>query len=1290
TKNWSAVVANSGVLLSERTLDSWNSLATLVNPETSDLGVSWKLSVSGHSVKDIAAELGVTEFGAVAASGGYFGTKDGVAGTTITSPAGVIRASAESVLQSNVKKGTDPTFTQHLIADIIVTAGSAFLETTLDLVKDGLKKPQAARRQPKTGKGLADLSRYTSGGNNPLYFPNADPNAGTEAFAEATLAVFDELKFTGEQSWDVLNKITMTGSNPLCYDPRQTADEARKASDPESCAIEEDFSQAIGQGLTVQEAMDKGLLNKKGIFGFDVKSSNPDAQPEVASKNYPYNSLVILRKYRVIPVSWELAALYIQQNKTGACNGEQCTLEKLVGQFNDSGKAFYQMIDPNWVLKVPPARCMVEGFGPQIISEVDVPADGTNPAYKQIVRGKACVDYQTCLGQDATGKCDRGWGYCLKEESVMHFTGESCDQKFESCQTFTDTQTRQQLTVLTSSLPDYGKKTCTDQNAGCRWYSSKQNYQWHGATLATPDPNDKRVELDDQNKAKIYTVDVSGVKVEKEWSDATADRVFLASSAKSCQPQAAGCRQVNGPSGTQYLRLPPDSLQCDPNVSSKPANGVKNDVEVEWYKRQDCQQYTMYCKQDYDGCTKYIPEGDAVAITGKVGETCPAACANIYSYAEGKTWFDENINNTVTVERSSLWFSAADAQKCSNNDVGCEEFTNLESGDPAEQKKYYTYLQRCVDLPDGVTDPESLPADEVFYSLVGSDSGGGQPEKHFVVGDNDTDPTNADPASAAGAGDDWQPKCIVNDPDNDKPCDCKDEYDEQKSDPRIGTILCREFVNANGKVFYRYTDNLIYRTSDCTSFRRAIEGKDALPQKYSPSYSRQCSSPAAANCREYRDPQAGNVRVLFDPNYNFEGGTVGEWVGAPAGVTLKTSNEGEIIGDHSMKIAIVTRTGTVDGKDRSRIVKPLAVYKGASYRIQFNAKASRASETFAVVLRARDGTGSAVGSFVPPINKWERYDLAIKVDRDGLIELAFEQDDVTAPEAIDLYLDDIVVKEVDGIEYLIRDSWVENRDGRCFNPVSDTDPTPNLTSPAYQGCSLYRDSQGTQHAIKTFERICPNEMAGCVAAIVKDGTFTAAAGSEPAKLEDKPVYIIPDNNKACLAEDNKCTAYGSPKLLFDKNGGEKLKNIQQGTASKEDWNIEYFKVTPEENTIVQTKFIAGDTAGYGQGICRQQDLGCREYLAGSSKTWFRDPGMRSCQQPAPGKDQWFYRACSNDADIICRADSDCPVKGGIQGTCSNEEIPCTGGGFAKFCPNDAAGCRKVSDPNCKADTKTLK
>ena len=129
----------------------------------------------------------------------------------------------------------------------------------------------------------------------------------------------------GGQSYSILKKLM------ICSNPQSPG--------PTDCVIDEEFAQAIDRELTVQEAIDEGYLKTDVPFGF----INTELEPEY-NQGYPYRSLTILRKYRIIPVGWELAAQFI-----GKYGGRTYNIQEIVSLYDTPGQPFYKLIDPSWV-----------------------------------------------------------------------------------------------------------------------------------------------------------------------------------------------------------------------------------------------------------------------------------------------------------------------------------------------------------------------------------------------------------------------------------------------------------------------------------------------------------------------------------------------------------------------------------------------------------------------------------------------------------------------------------------------------------------------------------------------------------------------------------------------------------------------------------------------------------------------------------------------------------------------------------------------------------------------------
>lgn len=243
---------------------------------------------------------------------------------------------------------------------------------------------------------------------------------------------------------------------------------------PTECVITQQFVQAIEQNLTVAEAMNLGLLNGGARLGYKTEGN-------VMSYNegYPYRSLIILRKYRILPVAWEVAAQYIQGHLEET---KDVTLSDLVACYknNDiSYPGYYAtwcegLIDPHWVLKLPKMFCGMEGYGSQIFGSnvYKIPATTTTPEEFEVTvtrNNDYCADEQSCIKENPNGSCDQ-YGYCTEEKRRWVFSqgsDNSCQPINNTCQTFKN-ETGQEASFLENTL---NYDNCDASQVGCKQYA---------------------------------------------------------------------------------------------------------------------------------------------------------------------------------------------------------------------------------------------------------------------------------------------------------------------------------------------------------------------------------------------------------------------------------------------------------------------------------------------------------------------------------------------------------------------------------------------------------------------------------------------------------------------------------------------------------------------------------------------------------------------------------------------------------------------------------------------------
>ncbi len=354
---------------------------------------------------------------------------------------------------------------------------------------------------------------------------------------QAGLSVADQFASLAEVSYTsgqerILEKLTQCPNSPCADDP------TKQCPGPTDCVIPSRLVTAIEQRYTIKEALDRGNLDGNLIIGFNADGSQPDYR-----QGYPYRSLVIMRQHRIIPVGWELAALYSKNF------GSSQTLSDLVHCFEDPSNPndnslpedcrngdinpYYHLVDPNWVLKSPESWCARKGYGYQIISSeyacLEDNVEETMDAQNNEIEGPACeldlikpdkpvllvnrdneycADWQTCLKEDDDGNCQGVYGYCLEEKPIWRFNGDSCSDYYNSCETFARADDKQ-FTYLRDTLQE-----CPSVNdAGC----------WRYSTYQDKTPSDESQLL--------------------EWN--SDYKVYLNSKAASCQPNGAGCSQLS-------------------------------------------------------------------------------------------------------------------------------------------------------------------------------------------------------------------------------------------------------------------------------------------------------------------------------------------------------------------------------------------------------------------------------------------------------------------------------------------------------------------------------------------------------------------------------------------------------------------------------------------------------------------------------------------------------------------------------------------------------------------------
>lgn len=232
-----------------------------------------------------------------------------------------------------------------------------------------------------------------------------------------------------------------------------------------NCVMDSQFANAVrvsvSISVTVADAIEQGMLH--GDWPMISSLDSVSVRDKYCyTKGYCEPNLAKLRAANVIPVGWEIAA----HNRWGSIDRPPL-LKEVVAGFNDCNETggrdemhpYCKLVDPDWVLKIPPTQCKAKVYGPVLATP------------EASARLEYCADTQTCLREDDKGNCTGGFGYCLANRNVWRFNGDQCPAQFNSCRSLAgrDGQSRGYLL----NTIDYG--VCNADTVGCMHYSMIPN-----------------------------------------------------------------------------------------------------------------------------------------------------------------------------------------------------------------------------------------------------------------------------------------------------------------------------------------------------------------------------------------------------------------------------------------------------------------------------------------------------------------------------------------------------------------------------------------------------------------------------------------------------------------------------------------------------------------------------------------------------------------------------------------------------------------------------------------------
>mgnify|MGYP001591514643 FL=1 len=647
--SWDSISTNWETFTGQSSADVLDNVGVMFSPGESSLAAA--IEVNSVALKEI--NLRTYTAGIEQAVGdGFKPVVDKISGTLKT-PASTVKKTFEYSVDEGYKVKDNTT----------LIAGSAFGAGALGVLSPALKTFAGVLTDKLTKKifeqGLISISDLLGGddGDKNLEF-DAAPSMGGRATAELANASLLTPKI-----------LTVSNYNEL-LDFASCPEENRT---PSNCVIDQQFYGALSrveQGVTVtlRQAIQQGYLNRN--WQLLPLAHRKNLQGNCFNEAFCYSNLVKLRKARIIPAGWEIAA-----NSPFNESSRPVTLGEAMDRFNDCpmttdadgeqvvdttrlpdpAHPWCHLVDPEWVLKYPASLCRQRGPGPTPVSS------------QSANRAQVCVDVATCVSEDASGNCIGGYGYCVREKSAWKLDADACPAHYASCSTY-QRAGGGTVSYLSNTLDG---AACNSQNAGCRQYSLSPN--------AVPNPGFEDALGDEP----------------RDWTLSAQARYHrggrLSSRGSGAVGVSGGARggvRVGGLlPGTAY-RLSGSVMQEDENTTA--LGTIRVALLDDAGAAIDAGTLTTTCESDGTGTAVDL---DIVStslgyLSGACEITLPedavAAEITIFSDAAGdnRTWFDEIglFGGSFSASPYDAVFMNAKAEKCADDQAGCSRFARLATG----------------------------------------------------------------------------------------------------------------------------------------------------------------------------------------------------------------------------------------------------------------------------------------------------------------------------------------------------------------------------------------------------------------------------------------------------------------------------------------------------------------------------------------------------------------------------------------------------------------------------------
>lgn len=902
-----------------------------------------------------------------------------------------------------------------------------------------------------------------------------------------------------------------------------------------NCVIDRDFQEAINradrnraEALTIAGAIRAGLLHGDWpLISPRREEENTDPKNCYVNK-YCYSNIQKLRKVRIVPLGFEIAALKSDPD-------QPWTLGQVVNGYHDcnaqnqpdAAHPFCHLLDPNWVIRAPQARCQTQVYGPELIDR------------RSSDRREECVDVQTCIQEDDKGKC-QAWGYCTREKNVWRLSGDMCPKEYATCVTYRNAANNATASYLSRTV-DFG--SCSDKTVGCLAYSLEQtNGTWTRLNSRTAQAQNQLKEIG-RNQLAYFNKNIQTCPAGADGCSAFFDPMRDEENGQFVRfaPTVEG---VYRPSANViHLKKAPDYLGCyDANPTTPEINWPRNRAELNNVSQDArCNAYAPVCAPEEVGCDSFTPlaGGDTVPAVVSNNNLCARACVGYSTFKQEATRFEP--------ERRLQHFIPAMAASCSSQHVGCEEFTNIEAPSAGgEQKEYYTYIKYC-EKPNGNNA-------QTYFSWEGSIQEGYVLRTHrllrinietarYISGlaqsgalqfaNNDTAEINF-PVGAPGYADDTAVKLQ----ENYRACNERRYTLTQNNPLSLEAVSpdCRALYTEAGQVYYRLVSQTVSVSDQCHRLRKtdtrlvadpAITDAATCAQRggsfvnnscqrcyqggryengqciYQTIASEASSCPAAANgCRAYTGNAGNNVnpRLIFD---TFEPAATSNPADAARALTQAGANwtdqanvrvvsEAVVVGQHSLQV----NRDVVERTIASRVVQP-----NRWYELSFWA---RGTAQLVDVTLHQEGqlhgrfTFDAIAENIQPgtiriqpvtiTGEWQEYKLGpvqfTGTSSTAPVILRFTRTAAPNTALGPYFLDQVRMGVLEDNIFVIKNSWqrqvsYQGRTVVADAPLAcDTNPTDALPGTAL-GCSAYTNRSQQTYFVTGFASLCREKAVGC-------------------------------------------------------------------------------------------------------------------------------------------------------------------------------------------------------------------